>query len=143
MIKKAYNINPFNSEFFMWCDAGIGPYRHIKPLEYHFDINKIISLPKNKFIFSSSDNEIYYDNTNYYYYISGTYIIHKNLINIIVSIYKIYLDKLIDKNNIWTDQVILTHIYKKILKIFFMNYVMVMVVLFNVYINKIIIYIRY
>ena len=108
----------------MWCDAGISIYRHIKPLKNNFDINKINSLPKNKFIFSSSDNEIYYEhlvtNTNYYHYISGTsYIIHKNLINIFVSIYEIYLDKLIDNNNIWTDQVILTHIYKTFKDTFF------------------------
>ena len=49
----------------------------------------------------------------YYHCISGTsYILHKNIINKFVNIYKNYLDKLVDKNNIWTDQVILTHIYK-------------------------------
>ena len=123
MIEKAFNINPFNSEYFMWVDSGICTYRDIKPPQNHFDMNKIIYLPKNKFIFSSSDDETYYDhlvtNTNYYHYISGTYIIHKSFLNIFVSIYKIYLEKLLNKNNIWTDQLILTHIYKDFNNIFY------------------------
>lgn len=38
--------------------------------------------------------------SNYYHHIIGTYL-HKNIVN-----------NLIDTQNIWTDQVILTHIYK-------------------------------
>ena len=34
------------------------------------------------------------------------------MVSKIVDLYKIYLDKLVDKNNIWTDQVILTYMFK-------------------------------
>jgi hypothetical protein len=115
MIKKAYEINPFNSEWFKWIDAGICSYRDIKPPNIPFpNINKLNLLPKDKFIYSSSCKYIrnLVTNTNYYHHISGTYLIHKSFINTFVNIYQLYLEKLVDKNNIWTEQVLLTHIYK-------------------------------
>jgi hypothetical protein len=45
--------------------------------------------------------------------------VHKHFINAYSVIYQIYLEKLVDKNNIWTDQVIHTHIYKKHPELFF------------------------
>lgn len=115
MIQKSYQINPFNSEWFLWVDAGICTYRNRYPPTHNFmDVNKKQNLPKNKFIYCSSYgyNANFVTPTNYYHHISGTFMLHKNLINEFIDIYKIYLDKLVDKNNIWTDQVILTHIYK-------------------------------
>ena len=115
MIQKAYEIIPFNSEWFMWMDAGICIFRDIKPPEKEFPNKNILDkLPKDKFIYSSSEeyNEKLVSITNYYHHISGTFILHKNIIDKYVDIYKLYLEKLIDKNNIWTDQVIFTHIYK-------------------------------
>ena len=38
--------------------------------------------------------------------------LHKKIIDTVVETYRKYLEELIDKHNIWTDQVILTHIYK-------------------------------
>ena len=38
--------------------------------------------------------------------------LHKNIINTIAVLYKEYMEKLVKKNNIWTDQVIWTHIFK-------------------------------
>ena len=47
-----------------------------------------------------------------YHHISGTsYLLHKNIIEKFSLLFNKYL-KLIDKNDIWTDQVIWTHIYK-------------------------------
>ena len=116
MIQRALKINPFSSKFFMWMDAGICRYRNTPPPIIPFpNINKLNNLPKEKFIYSLS--QPYYENLvhihNYYHHIAGTaYILHKNIIDNFVEIYKKYLDKFVDKNNIWTDQVILTHIYK-------------------------------
>lgn len=115
MILKAKEINPFNTEWFKWMDAGICIYRNIKPPESIFpNINKINELPKDKFIYSSSNkyNSCSVSKTNYYHHISGTYILNSSIIDEFINIYKDYLDLLLDKNNIWTDQVILTHIYK-------------------------------
>ena len=123
MIQKAYEINPFNSEWFQWIDAGICNYRDKKPPNISFpNINKLNLLPKNKFIYSSSCGYIknLVTKTNYYHHISGTtYLIHKSLINTFVNIYQLYLENLVDKNNIWTDQLLLTHIYKDNPNLFF------------------------
>jgi len=116
LLQKAYKLNPFNSEIFMWVDAGICTYRNTPPPTIPFpNIHKLNNLPIDKFIYSSS--QPYYENLvhihNYYHHIAGTaYILHNNIIDNFVEMYKKYLDKLVDKNNIWTDQVILTHIYK-------------------------------
>ena len=98
-------------------------FRNIKPSQYEFPNKlKINNLPKDKFIYSSSNeyNQDLVSKICYYHHISGTsYIVHKNIINKFVDIYKLFLDKLVDKNNIWTDQVILTHIFHDNPTIFF------------------------
>ena len=123
MLQKAYLLNPFNSDWFKWIDAGIYTYRTTYPPQSVFpNLDKLNKLPQDKFIYSSSQpyNESLVTVGNYYHHISGTsYIIHKSIINLFVTIYKMYLDKLVDKNNIWTDQVILTHIYKDNPDVFF------------------------
>jgi len=115
MVKKAHEINPFLSDFFCWVDAGICTYRNDPPPIVAFpNLRKLNTLPKNKFIYSSSSpyNNINVKNDKYYHHISGIYILDKNIINSFAKLYKEYFDKLLDKNNIWTDQVILTHIFK-------------------------------
>ena len=120
-IEKAAKLNIFNSDYFMWIDAGICTFRSYPPPSIKFpNIEKLKRLPKDKFIYCSSllnrnDDPTFHKHlvqkNIYYHFISGTYILHKSIINKYVQIYKEYLDRLIDKNNIWTDQVILTHIY--------------------------------
>jgi hypothetical protein len=122
LLQKAYKTNPFNSEFFHWIDAGICTYRQCKPPSCEFSKDKIKSLPMDKFIYSSSMG---YDinrvsTTSYYHHISGTYILHKNIINKFVDLYKSYLEQLMERGNIWTDQVIWTHIYKDHKELFYM-----------------------
>ncbi len=119
MIQRALKINPFSSNFFIWMDAGICIYRNKPPPPFPFpNKKKLNTLPKDKFIFSSSLTEHFnseaFQNGSYHlnHHISGTsYILHKNIVDKFVDLYDKYL-KLIDKNDIWTDQVILTHIYK-------------------------------
>jgi hypothetical protein len=87
-------------------------------------LKKIETLPKDKFIFTSSveenmenvENSIrtqLLDNNNYCHYISaGVFIMHKSFISTFKNIYKEYIDYLLpQKNNIYTEQVIYTHIY--------------------------------
>ena len=120
MLQRALLINPFSSDFFCWIDAGICIYRNKKPPRLKFpNINKLNDLSKNKLIYSSSISPIF-DNKNFtigkyhlHHHISGTsYILHKNIIDNFTNLYSEYLDKLVDKNNIWTDQVIWTFIFK-------------------------------
>ena len=123
LIQKALEINPFSSDFFFWVDAGICKYRMNPPPSISFpNINKLHTLPKDKFIYSSSNyyNELNVKTDMYYHHISGTsYIIHKNIIDKFVKIYENYLNTLINKDNIWTDQVILTHIFKDHKELFY------------------------
>ena len=101
----------------MWVDAGICVYRNKKPPSIIFpNIEKLNNLPRDKFIYSSSKNSYISDKFKkgkYYlnHHVSGNYILHKNVINKCALLYKKYL-KLIDKNDIWTDQVILTLMYR-------------------------------
>lgn len=116
MIQKACALNPFQSEWFVWIDAGVCTYRDSYPPQNVFpNVNKLHKLPVDKFIYSSSFpyDKMKVTNTKYYHHISGTtYILHKNMIDKFVAMYSDYLERLVDKNNIWTDQVVLTHIYK-------------------------------
>jgi hypothetical protein len=115
LIKRALEINPFNSEWFHWIDAGHCVFRNQAPPPSVFPSpDKIDILPRDKFIYSSSDpyNESKVTINNYYHHISGTYIIHKSLVNKILLIYKEYLEKLSSSSDVVTDQVVLTHIYK-------------------------------
>uniref|UniRef100_A0A6C0JZN1 Uncharacterized protein n=1 Tax=viral metagenome TaxID=1070528 RepID=A0A6C0JZN1_9ZZZZ len=118
MIKKAYQLNPFKSEWFKWIDAGICIYREVRPPEKKFpDENILNKLPKDKFIYSSSNNINPYmaqiTPTNYYHHVCGTsYLLHIHIINDFAEIYEKYMDTFVNTNNIWTDQVVLTHIFK-------------------------------
>lgn len=121
-IEKAARINPFNSEFFSWIDAGICTYRYTEPPSKPFpDLNKLSLLPKDKFIFTSSIRPFYEPallNT-YYHHISGTYVLNINIIEKVVDLYKEYVEKLIKPDGIYTDQVILTHIFNDYPKLFY------------------------
>jgi hypothetical protein len=123
LLKKALEVNPYKSEFFVWVDAGISLYRDNHPPNKLFpNKEKIKLLPKDKIIYSSSYpyvEECVLLN-NYYHSISGTsYMLHKNIINTIAVLYKEYMEKLVNKNNIWTDQVIWTHIFKDNKELFY------------------------
>jgi len=113
LIQKALELNPFHSDFFCWVDAGICIYRDTPPPSLPFPSDKVNTLPTDKFIYTSSNPYIETNvTTNYYHHISGTYVLHKNIINTFAALYEQYLNTLVNTNNIWTDQVILTHIYK-------------------------------
>jgi hypothetical protein len=124
MIQKAAEINPFLSNFFGWIDAGVCVYRKKPPPTIPFpNITKLNNLPVNKFIYTSSScnfNEVKFQKGKYhlYHHISGNYILHINIIDQFVMLYSKYL-KLIDKSDIWTDQVILTLIYKEYPELFY------------------------
>jgi len=115
MIQKAVALNPFNSDWFKWIDAGICVFRNRAPSSAAFNKQDVLQgLPVDKFIYSTSEpyNAAAVGPTHYYHHVSGTYILHRNFVDTFVDTFKEYLERLVDKNNIWTDQVVLTHIYK-------------------------------
>ncbi len=121
MIQKASEINPFNSDWFHWVDAGLCVYRTEAPPVTGVNTTALQYLPTNKFVYSQSlpFSASRITNTNYYHHVSGTYIIHKQLIESYVALYTQYMDTLVDTRNIWTDQVIHTHILRDHPEMFF------------------------
>lgn len=116
LIEKAYKLNIFKSDYYMWIDAGVCLYRNIKPpTRIYPNIDKLRKLPIDKFIFSSSNHKIFnkkkFLESNHNHFISGTsFMYHKNIINIISELFKKYLEK-INKESIYTDQVLYTYMY--------------------------------
>jgi len=116
MMQRALELNPFQSTWFKWIDAGICTFRDTRPSSVPFmenpsSIVKLAGLPQDKFIYCSSEG---YDVTrirrdHYYHHVSGTFMLHASFLPIFVELYREYVEKLVDKNNIWTEQVILTH----------------------------------
>jgi hypothetical protein len=118
LLQKASIINPYNSEYFIWVDAGLCTFRDVSPPSIIFpNVNKLNNLPKDKFNYCSSELSIYDENkfnmnNVLNHHVSGTYILHKNIIEKVVELYKIYLDKFVlERNTLITDQILLTHIY--------------------------------
>jgi len=110
MLQKASKINPFNSEYFMWVDAGISIFREKEPpqtplKDLNFPLNKIV-VTKSKPFFKKTETE------NYHYLTGGNLLLHHSFVDTFCEMYKRYLDKLVPlDNNCYTDQVILTKIY--------------------------------
>ena len=115
MMKKAHDINIFKSDWFMWVDAGICVFRNRSPPSRSIsNLPKLEKLPKNKLIYTSSEPyvEKYVRSNSYYHHVSGTFMMHSNMLSDFVDLYYESLNNLLSHANIWTDQVILTHIYK-------------------------------
>ena len=124
LLKLAKNIDPFKTTHFQFIDAGINIFRKIQPPNKVYpNFERLDKLPRNKLIFGSSIwpniktynctfNPKLLDKKYYHYIAAGDFLIHKDFIDIFVGIYKIYLEKLIDDKKIWTEQVVLTYIYR-------------------------------
>jgi hypothetical protein len=116
LIEKAKQLNIFNTDFFAWIDAGVCTYRYRSPPSGPFpNTDKLSCLPKNKILFTSSIEPVFNPNklqNSNYHFISGTYIIHIDIIDTVVSLYKEYIHKYMEPTRIYTDQVILTYIYR-------------------------------
>lgn len=127
LVEKALQLNPFDSEFFMWNDAGLSILRNKNPGKKSFpNIKKLNRLPKDKFIYTSSypvyDEKLFVKSKYHlFHHITGTFILHKNIISKFLQLYKEHLS-LIDKNDIYTDQVIWTLIYGNNKELFFKFY---------------------
>jgi hypothetical protein len=117
LMDEAACINPFGSEWFAWLDAGISSYRTRQPSPLPWpDNNKLSTLPKDKFLFTTSDSPIFKEGTgrSYYHYISGTFMLHRDFLKIYKIIWKKKLDELlISPTWRYLDQVVHTIIYRE------------------------------
>tara|TARA_Y100000389_G_scaffold148109_1_gene147130 strand:- start:4029 stop:4760 length:732 start_codon:yes stop_codon:yes gene_type:complete len=119
LIYKALQENPFSSEFFCWVDAGICIYRNKLPQKVIFpNYQKLNALPKDKLVYSSSTSNILNEKSfqklpHVNHHVCGTsYLLHKNIIPSFVNLYETYMERLLTKKYLWTDQVIWTYIYQ-------------------------------
>lgn len=116
LVQEAARLNPFQTEFFTWIDAGLSVLRDSDDdLSTSWPNVRFETLPKNKFVYCSSDTlDINKVNTReYYHHVSGgIWTLHKDMIDHFTNIYTRYLNRLISDKNIWTEQVILTHMLK-------------------------------
>lgn len=106
LVQRAWEMNPYNTDYFQWIDAGIVAHRKRPPVNPVVSPKRVSQLPKNKFIFSG-----YYSyGTNRY--ISGTsFTIHKDFIILYSELYIKYLEKYRDRG-IPTDEELNTFIFK-------------------------------
>ena len=116
LMQKVAALNPFQSEFFMWVDAGICVYRDTLPPTGPFpNARKLAMLPKDKFIFTSSNHtsfHIEYLGKPNDHFIAGTaYLMHHSILNRVVELFKGILEKYSTKDAIITDQILLTYMY--------------------------------
>lgn len=101
LMKKAKDMNSFNSDFYLWYDAGFSKYRNKKCPETILSFSKkISSFPKDKIIHEKNKNTIQ----------GGAFILHKSIIDDISNIFK---EELINTKVIKTDQDIWREIKKK------------------------------
>lgn len=122
LMKKAAELNPYDTEWFAWSDAGICVYRNKSPpITPWPSSEKLQYLDKNCFNFSSSESPIFMPQCvgQYYHFISGTYVCSLNFIKKYAEIYQEYLDKYLSQSTwIYTDQVIHTLIYRDLPHLF-------------------------
>jgi len=119
LMKKVVQLNPYCSDYFAWVDAGICTYRTTAPPSVPFpSVEKLQALPQNKFVFTSSDAPVFRKQmvgpTRYFHYIAGTsYLLHSSFVDNFAAIYDSYLASYLpQRGTIYTDQVLLTYIYK-------------------------------
>lgn len=106
MVHDAAKINPFNTQFFAWIDAGICVYRDAMPPSLPFQTTQF--LDESRFNYTSSmslkQTTPQFDN----HHISGTYVVPAKLVPLFANL---YFNKLKALDFIETDQVVLTHLY--------------------------------
>jgi hypothetical protein len=125
LLKQALKENVFNSDWFFWFDAGHCVLRNKKskrPLQV--SLEKLNNLPIDKFCFSTSMTKELRRHrcgkNSYYHYLAGaSFFVHKSMINKFADLYLQYLEELLVFDNVWTDQVIWTHILEEHPHLFF------------------------
>ena len=120
LVERAKKIDPYQSSFFIWVDAGIFVFREKYPPLIEFPNERLLlSLPKNKITFTSSDCPYFesckVSDYNYYHYVAaGCLVFPKDIVDSFSELYRTFLDNYLQRHMwMYTEQVILTYIYIK------------------------------
>lgn len=106
LMKLAKDSDENPTEFYLWVDAGVPPYRKKNPPEKKLNLISVDSLPHDKVCYSKVDE-------SYHSYAATVHIMHKNMIDKIHAVFYEYLEKLGNEVNDWrcgSDQFIFTKI---------------------------------
>jgi len=103
-LAKDYDlVNNNLTEFYIWIDAGVAPYRNITPPDIRLNLLNINSLPHNKLSYAEVDDTI----------TGSVLIFHRDIIDTLHDIYYNTLATCNDSFSCGSDQYIFTTILKK------------------------------
>jgi hypothetical protein len=120
LVLEASCLNPYQSEWFCWIDAGICIYREEEPPTSKFpNPQNIHKLSKTKINYCSSEQVDYttletIKKWDYIHNISGTFVLHISIIPNICELFYEYLEKCRKEANTfvcYSDQCIWTHMF--------------------------------
>jgi hypothetical protein len=115
MVDEAIKLNPYNSEWFAWIDAGNSYYRTMKPSAEKWPSLEVLSkLPKDKIIFAET-NEAEHD------FAGGVFMYHKDIANEVSKVFYEEYSSCGGRYDDWqcgSDQCIFTEVKKKIPDLF-------------------------
>ncbi len=112
LLKFAKDNDEYKTDFYIWVDAGIAPYREMPPPSKRLNLKNIASLPKDKLCFSQVDE-------SYHKFSAGCLIIHRDAID---NFHEKYYEILENCNDGWkcgSDQYIFTLMMIKYPELFY------------------------
>ena len=113
---KDYDLNNNSTtDFYVWIDAGIAPYRDTQPPSVRLNLKNINSLPHDKICYS-------FVSEDYHNFSAGVLIMHKNIIDNVHDLYYNTLNQCNIKDSNWvcgSDQIIFTKMIKLYPELFY------------------------
>lgn len=112
MLKKAKDADKTPTDFYIWSDAGIAPYRETEPPTVRLNLKDVDSLPKDKLCYS-------HVNDSYHNFAATCLIIHRDAID---NFHDKYYKLLSECNDGWkcgSDQYIFTKMMNKYPELFY------------------------
>lgn len=110
MVTEAVRINPYNSEWFAWVDAGNAYYRDKKPSSYKWPSTDILSrLPKDKIIYAGT-------NVDEHDFAGAAFMYHKDIANEVDRLFYEQYSLCASEHNDWNcgfDQCVFTDLKKR------------------------------
>jgi hypothetical protein len=106
MLKMAKNMDETPTDYYIWIDAGIAPYREIEPPSVRLNLKDLESLPKDKLCYS-------HVNEDYHNFAATCLLIHRDAIDIFHDKYYEFLSECNDGWKCGSDQYIFTKMMNK------------------------------
>jgi hypothetical protein len=112
MLKLAKDMDKTSTDFYIWIDSGIAPYRETAPPTVRLNLKDVDSLPKDKLCYSRVEE-------NYHNISAGCLLIHRNIIDEFHDKYYKLLSECDDGWKCGSDQYIFTKMMNKYPELFY------------------------